>query len=95
MRAAGSARSDTLFVVTALPNGLSRSRLAVSASVRMGGAVMRNRARRRARAVFGRLLDAVVPPSDLLVAVRPAAVKAPFSDLERSARRLLAVEEPA
>lgn len=78
-----------MFLVSAAASPTGESRLAVTTPAGLGGAVVRNRARRRARAVFGPLLDELARPSDLLVVVRRAALRAPFAELERSARDLL------
>jgi len=78
----------------AQPNDLSRDRLGLIASRRLGGAVIRNRAKRRIRELFrqgaatavsGRTLDIVVIP-------RRELVNAPFavlrSELNGAIRRL-------
>ena len=78
----------------AQPNDLSRDRLGLIASRRLGGAVIRNRAKRRIREVFrqgaatavsGRTLDIVVIP-------RRELVNAPFavlrSELNGAIKRL-------
>jgi putative membrane protein insertion efficiency factor/ribonuclease P protein component len=57
-------------------------RLGIIATRRLGGAVERNRAKRRLRAVF-RLHQAALPPSgDLLLVARPRCLRATFSELE-------------
>ena len=66
------------------------TRVAISVSARLGGAVRRNRARRRTRAVFDRIVPRIADGADLLVSVRQAAIDAPFVELERSAETLLA-----
>jgi len=78
----------------AQPNDLSRDRLGLIASRRLGGAVIRNRAKRRIRELFrqgtpsaasGRTLDIVVIP-------RRELVDAPFavlrSELDSAIKRL-------
>jgi len=78
----------------AQPNDLSRDRLGLIASRRLGGAVIRNRAKRRIREVFrqgaatavsGRTFDIVVIP-------RRELVNAPFavlrSELNGAIKRL-------
>lgn len=89
VRRQGSARGDRVYVVSAVESGTPNSRLAVSAPARLGIAVRRNRARRRARAAFGPLLGRLRSPADLLVTVKPGAVDAPFPELVRSAESLL------
>lgn len=88
VRRQGASRGDRMYLVTVAAGAAPSSRLAVSVPARLGTAVRRNRARRRARAVFGPLLARLSAPSDLLVTVRAGAVEAPFSDLVRSAEAL-------
>ncbi len=89
VRREGASRGDRMYVVALFASPAGRSRLALSVPARLGTAVVRNRARRRARAVFGPFLDRLSSPSDLLVTVRPGALSAGFADLVRSARGLL------
>jgi ribonuclease P protein component len=89
VRHQGDRRGDRHFVIVAAPNGLGHSRMALSAPVDLGGAVQRNRGRRRARAAIGPLLERMVVPVDLIVTVRPPTLSAPFVDLVRSADALL------
>ncbi len=90
VRREGASHGDRMYLVTAARSPARSSRLALNVSTRLGSAVRRNRARRRARAAFGRLLGWLVPPSDLLVTIRSGAIDAPFADLARSAGDLLA-----
>ncbi len=78
-----------MFLVSVAASPVAWSRLALSTPLRLGGAVQRNRARRRARAVFAPLLDRLARPSDLHVVVREGGLRAPFADLAASARALL------
>jgi ribonuclease P protein component len=73
----------------ALPNSLHRNRLGIVASRRIGGAVVRNRVKRRLRELF-RHLDPdrhdhasapARPGFDLVVIARREAAEAPFLDL--------------
>ena len=65
-----------------------RNREAVSRKV--GGAVIRNRVRRRIREIYRRWKGRQqLPPIDLLVHAKPPAATAEFSDLERELERLL------
>lgn len=82
--------SATYLTLLALPNSLGRDRLGLIASRRMGGAVDRNRAKRRLREIFRkhdplyaearglRTLDLVVIPRRELVAAPFAAVETDF-----------------
>ena len=87
VRAEGVARNDTLFSLRALPTDGPTVRLAVAASRSVGGAVERNRARRRVREAV-RLALATRPDAscgiDLVVMVRKGALDAP-AELVRGA----------
>ena len=100
VRAEGIARNDKLFSLRALSNDGPAVRVAVSASRAVGGAVKRNRARRRIReAVRIVLRDHATaagphsPPEphgmDLVLLVRPAALHAPAGDLHGAVQREL------
>jgi ribonuclease P protein component len=62
------------------PNSLGRDRLGIIASKRVGGAVDRNRAKRRVRELFRRddTRAAGLAYFDFVVIVRPELVRAPF-----------------
>jgi ribonuclease P protein component len=87
VRAEGVARNDTLFSLRALATDGPAVRLAVAASRAVGGAVQRNRARRRVREAV-RLALATRPDApcgiDLVVMVRKGALDAP-AELVRGA----------
>lgn len=72
--------------VLALPNTLGRDRLGIIASRRLGGAVLRNRAKRRVRELFRLRVDrAELAPGgrslDVVVIPRREVAVAPFADL--------------
>ena len=89
----GIARNDRLFSLRALGNDRPAVRVAVSASRALGGAVHRNRARRRIReAVRIALRDRTVngpTGMDLVLFARPAALTAPARDLRDAVEREL------
>lgn len=78
------------------PNTRGRDRLGIVASRRVGGAVIRNRAKRRLREVFRQYLSAETaapgPPLDLVVIARTGVVDAPFdalrADFQAALRKL-------
>jgi ribonuclease P protein component len=81
--------SARYLTMLALPNTLHRNRLGIVASRRIGGAVVRNRVKRRLRELF-RHLDpdrpahpsaAARPGFDLVVIARRDAAEAPFLEL--------------
>jgi len=68
--------------------GKGRSRLGVTASAKLGGAVVRNRLRRRLRELY-RVNEAVIRPGfNIVLVARSRAVKAKFSELEKDFFRI-------
>ena len=92
VRADGVARNDKLFSLRALSTDQRTVRVAVAASRAVGGAVERNRARRRVREAV-RLALAARPTADvgtdLVLMVRPAALGAAAADLRSAVERQL------
>ena len=87
--ASGRTRADRLLVVRFVPNARDHDRFGISTSRRLGGAVERNRVRRRIRAI---LRDASRPDGaglDVLIVARPGSVEAPFEELRATLERLL------
>jgi ribonuclease P protein component len=83
----GSSWKSSLVVMKALPNGLTWSRYGLSVSRRVGGAVVRNRVKRRLREI---LHSAKLKPGwDIIFIVRPPAASAGFASLEKSVQGLL------
>jgi len=78
VRSHGLAREHKLFSLRALTTDQPTVRVAVAASRAVGGAVQRNRARRRVREAIRIALDARDPKSgaDLVVMARPGALAA-------------------
>lgn len=74
----------TLFT---LPNGLDVARLGIIATRRVGGAVRRNRAKRRVRELFRQRKGR--PGIDVVVLVRPVVPDVPLDALEADYRRTL------
>ncbi len=83
----GSSWASDLMVLKALPNQLALTRYGFSVSKRLGGAVVRNRVKRRMREIL-RALPLEVG-WDIIFIVRPKAAKASFADLEKTVRGLL------
>ena len=74
----------TLFT---LSNGLDVGRLGIIATRRIGGAVRRNRAKRRVRELFRHRKGR--PGFDIVVLVRPVVPDVPIDALEADYRRTL------
>jgi len=81
------------FTLFRFPNGLAEGRLGIAATKKLGGAVVRNRAKRLIREVFRRNklapgFDIVVVPRRELLGTSLVALEREFRNtLERSARR--------
>ncbi len=78
----GRARRHRLFTVRVRRNGLGRVRYGFAVSRRVGGAVVRNRVRRRLRALVRE-----IPPCDgfdVLVSAQPAITVASFDELQQT-----------
>ena len=93
----GRRAATRYFVMLARPNTRGRDRLGIVASRKVGGAVERNRAKRRLREVFRRTGSAgngtaAGAPLDVVVIARPDIVNAPFpvltADFHAALRRL-------
>jgi len=85
--AKGASWVDKLIVMKALPNGLGFSRYGFSVSSRVGGAVIRNRVKRRLREI---LRNPVLEPGwDIVIIARTPSVKAEYSFLQQSVCNLL------
>src|SRR5581483_3659811 len=90
----GKRRSTSLCTVFFRPNGLSQSRLGITTPARLGKAVVRNRLKRRFRAIY-RLNRAAIPGGwDIVVNPRECAVTATFESLAREFLRVLPSAPP-
>ena len=86
---AGKRRASSHFVVFLKANDLPESRLGFSIKKAMGGAVVRNRIRRRVREMV-RLNRTEIPAGwDIVIHPRSSVVKAPFAALAADLLRLL------
>lgn len=70
-------------------NELGRDRFAISTGKRVGGAVVRNRVRRRLREILRQTTIPTGPGWDVLVVCRPASAAAGFGELRGVVRQLL------
>lgn len=91
VRGQGEQRTDRHFTVRARPNGTDAVRVAVASPRSLGGAVRRNRARRRVREALRLILHERrrAPGTDLLVVTRSGALDASAEALRASVRRQL------
>jgi ribonuclease P protein component len=86
----GSSRSTPLLVLRSLRTGRNETRIGLSTPRALGGAVQRNRVRRRLRALLReRLASRIGPGWDLLLIARPAAGDATYAELGAAIDALL------
>ncbi len=76
-------------VVRFVPNGRDHDRYGISTGRRLGGAVQRNRVRRRLREILRRSPNDSGHGLDILIVVRGPAVDASYDELCASLERLL------
>ncbi len=79
----GKSAVTASMVVYCRKNGLDHHRLGFTVSTKLGGAVVRNRARRRLREVCRLSAGHIQPGYDLVVVARGRVLSAPFSQLLR------------
>ena len=87
--AKGRTRADRLMVVRFVPNALDHDRFGISTDRRLGGAVQRNRVRRRIREILRHIDRDDARSLDVLIVARPASVEATFDELRSALERLL------
>lgn len=63
------------------PNGLDHPRLGLTVSRKVGGAVVRNRIRRRLREAYRHNKDRFPPGYDVVIGVKPSAARAPYGEI--------------
>jgi ribonuclease P protein component len=86
----GTSRSSGLLSVRAMRTDLPTTRFAFSTGKKLGGAVIRNRTRRRIRESLRPMLPVLAPGWDVLVVARPATAEAPQAAIAADLVRLLA-----
>lgn len=83
-------RASTPLLTAYVRPGTGAVRLGIVVHRRVGGAVTRNRVRRRVREAFLRVRPRLVGGGDVVLAPRPEALEAPFEELVRAVARALA-----
>jgi ribonuclease P protein component len=89
VRRTGKSQAHPLLVVVASRNDLPVSRFGIVAGKALGGAVQRNRAKRRLRAAIHAFRHELQPGHDVILIARPALLKAPWADVRAAIGRLL------
>lgn len=85
----GRSRSDRLLQLRALRTDRGETRIGISTPRAIGGAVERNRARRRLRELMRERYATLPPGWDLLLIVRPEAARATYDELRQTLSALL------
>jgi len=84
VRKSGRSYAHPLAVLVTCRNDLDRSRFAVGAGRSLGGAVRRNRAKRRLRSALRALTPMVAPGWDVLLLARDTTPAARWPDLQQA-----------
>jgi ribonuclease P protein component len=85
----GSVRSTRLLVLRSLRTDRPETRIGLSTPRSLGGAVQRNRVRRRLRELIRERIEDVGAGWDLLLIARPEAGAASYAELREAVRSLL------
>jgi ribonuclease P protein component len=86
----GRRRHGSLALLYFVPNQLAGPRLGITASRKVGNAVVRHRLKRRIKEIYRRWQDrSQLPPLDLVVHLKPEAGKSDFPALKAEVLRLL------
>ena len=89
LQSEGTTRSHQLLLVRFLRTDLDTTRFGLSTGRRLGGAVIRNRVRRRLREALRVMAPSFQPGWDVLIIARPGLVGADFATLVVALRRIL------
>ncbi|MEO6208456.1 MAG: ribonuclease P protein component [Candidatus Limnocylindrales bacterium] len=89
IQGAGTTRSHPLFTARFVRTDLATTRFGLSTGRRLGGAVVRNRVRRRLREVLRGMAPSFQPGWDVLIIARPAIVTTNHDDLVGALQRTL------
>jgi ribonuclease P protein component len=85
----GTVRSHSLLVVRIRWTGLEETRFGMSTGRKLGGAVVRNRVRRRLREALRVMAPSFQPGWDVLIIARPPVIGADFQTLAGTLQNLL------
>lgn len=85
----GRGRAHPLVAVRVRRNGLEQDRFGISTGKRVGGAVVRNRVRRRLREILRAWDHSGTVRWDILIVARPGSAGASFSELQAALLKVL------
>jgi ribonuclease P protein component len=89
VRRTGKAYAHPLVILMTCPNGLDLSRFGITAGRRVGGAVVRNRAKRLLREAVRPHVARARPGWDIVLIARPGLLTAPWSTLADAVDHLM------
>lgn len=92
MQRAGGRRAGSCFVVITVPVRSGISRIGITASRKVGVAVVRNRIKRLVREFFRRHWQQISPPRDVLVIARAGAAHASYHLVEQELGKALKID---
>lgn len=82
--AKGRSAAGSYLVLYCRKNGTGQNRVGYTVSKKLGGAVVRNRVRRRLREIYRTHEEEFLPGCDIVVVARSRAAAAPYRKLERA-----------
>lgn len=85
----GRSLTHRLVVLATMPNGSTHSRVGFSVSRYVGGAVKRNRVKRRLREAVRPMVECIVSGHDLVFIARNPVCDASFTDIQGAITKLL------
>ena len=89
LQRSSKSKVDPLFVARYARNDLEQTRFGLSTGRRLGGAVVRNRVRRRIREALRDLAPRSVPGWDVFIMARPPAATASYREVAAALERVL------
>jgi ribonuclease P protein component len=84
----GKSAASRFMVVYCRRNGRAENRIGITVSSKLGGAVRRNRMRRRLKEAYRLNERSLTPGHDVVIVARPGCYDAAFGDLTRDFLRL-------